>query len=194
MNDRPEAFCRYLLRARGNAPRPGRENSETTLLKMPNGKAGMWRLLPLCLLVGCVATNPDTSSGDGSSGTTGWRIVRTAEMPLESSGTTVEGQSSKRTFRDSNVSGWLDEKGNWNIRAEISHGRIRCATCEVGIQLGRGLPACSNVDWLTNVEYATRFRHCNSATRIHSGGGLSFLTVAVEAANCARVVVRCEGC
>ena len=89
---------------------------------------------------------------------------------------------------------WLDENGNWHLRSEISHGRIRCASYEVGVQLGKGVPACNNFQWLTRVDWLPRVRHCNSATRIHTGGGNFADIKAVEAASCARVVVRCEGC
>lgn len=154
----------------------------------------MWRLLPLCLLVACAAIDPDRSTSGGGSAGVQPRIIRALELPLQPPRLIVQGEPSRWTFRDFNVSGWVDEKGFWQIRSEVSHGRIRCAIYDVGVQLGRGRPACNNVDWLTKVEYAPRVRHCNSATRVHSGGGRFFDTLAVEATNCARVVVRCEGC
>lgn len=153
----------------------------------------MWRLLPLCLLVACVATDPKKSTSSSAAGAQA-RIVRALELPLQPPRVIVEGEPSRWTFRDFNVSGWLEEDGTWNIRSKVSHGRIRCAIYEVGLQLGRGRPACSNVDWLTAVESATRIRHCNSATRIHTGGGSFFDTAAVAEANCVRIVVRCKGC
>ena len=153
----------------------------------------MWRLLPLCLLAACVATEPKKSTGPGSAAAQ-TRVIRVLELPLQPPRVIVPGDPSRWTFRDFNVSGWLDERGHWNIRSEVSHGRIRCATYEVGVQLGRGLPACSNVNWMSDVQFASRVRHCNSATRIHTGGGTFFDTTAVEEANCVRVVVRCEGC
>jgi len=154
----------------------------------------MWRLLPLCLLVACVATDPKKSASSGGGSSVQPRVIRALELPLRPPTLIVEGEPSRWTFQDFNVSGWVDEHGLWSIRSEVSHGRIRCATYEVGIQLGQGLPACSNVKWLTNIEYVSRIPHCNSATRIHSGGGRFLDSAAVEAANCARVVVRCEGC
>jgi hypothetical protein len=154
----------------------------------------MWRILPLCLLVACAAIDPNRSTSGGGGASAQPHIIRALQLPLQPPTLIVQGEPSKWTFRDFNVSGWVDENGFWDIRSEISHGRIPCATYEVGVQLGRGRPACSNVDWLTNVEYGSRVRHCNSATRIHSGGGRFFDTSAVEAANCARVVVRCDGC
>ena len=155
----------------------------------------MWRVLPLCLLlVACVATDStkSTSGGQGAAGQP--RVVRAMELPLRPPRLIVPGEPARWTFQDFNVAGWVDENGAWHIRSEVSHGRIRCAVYEVGVQLGKGLPACSNVSWLTPVEYATRERQCNSATRVHNGNGRFFDTGAVAAANCARVLIRCEGC
>lgn len=155
----------------------------------------MWRLLPLCLLVAaCVTTGPKQTASDGGVAGTQPRVIRALELPLRPPTLIVENEPARWTFEDFNVSGWVDEQGLWSIRAEISHGRIRCAIYQVGVQLGKGLPACSNVTWLTHVEHASRVRHCNSATRIHSGGGRFLDKSAVEAANCVRMVVRCEDC
>jgi hypothetical protein len=154
----------------------------------------MWRLLPLCLLVGCVATDPQQSASGGSVAGAQARVIRALELPLRPPTLIVEGEPSRWTFQDFNVAGWVDELGFWQIRSEISHARFGCAIYEVGVQLGKGLPACSNVSWLTHVEFVSRVRHCNNATRIHSGGGRFLDNSAVEAANCARVLVRCEGC
>jgi len=154
----------------------------------------MWRLLPLCLLVACVATDPNRSASvEGGTGAQP-RIIRTLELPLRPPTLIVEGEPSRWTFQDFNVSGWVDDQGLWSIRSEVSHSRLRCATYEVGVQLGKGLLSCSNVRWLTDIEYVSRVRHCNGATRIHTGGGRFLDAAVVEAADCARVVVRCEGC
>ena len=154
----------------------------------------MWRLLPLCLLVACVATDPNKSASVGGGAGAQPLIIRTLELPLRPPTLIVEGEPSRWTFQDFNVSGWVDEQGLWSIRSEVHHARLRCATYEVGIQLGKGLLSCSNVTWLTSVEFASRVRHCNGATRIHTGGGRFMDTAVVEAANCVRVAVRCEGC
>ena len=154
----------------------------------------MWRLLPVCLLVACVATDPQRSTSSGSGASTHSRVIRALELPMQPPTLLIEDEPARWTFQDFNVAGWVDENGFWHTRSEVSHGRLRCATYEVGVQLGKGLPGCSNVRWLSDVEYASRVRHCNSATRIHSGGGRFFDTSIVEAANCVRVLVRCEGC
>ncbi|UCC56703.1 MAG: hypothetical protein JSU75_02790 [Gammaproteobacteria bacterium] len=92
------------------------------------------------------------------------------------------------------MQGWLDETGIWQFSMEVHHGRLRCATYETGIRLGKGNPACSNVEWLTGIEPVSRLRHCNSATRIHAGGGeISRAASRFAETSCVRVVVRCEG-
>ena len=79
-------------------------------------------------------------------------------------------------------------------QAEVSHRRLRCGTYETGVQLGSGNPACSDVRWLTEVAFVARQRQCNSATRLHRGGGrFSEAAIRLEQASCLRLVVRCEG-
>lgn len=153
----------------------------------------MWKLLPVCLLVACAMNDPQSSaSGDNQAGQ--GRIVGQVDLrvtPAEQVGTD---QPARITFGQQGMRGWLDETGAWHIRREIRHGRLRCATYETGIQLGRGSPACTNVDWQTGVDYATRLRHCNSAARLHEGGGRFAVTGnALEGVTCVRAVVRCEG-
>lgn len=152
----------------------------------------MWKLLPLCLLVSCAATDQQHASG-GNQPDQG-RVVRQVRLPVESSTQTVSGQPSKKTFGRQGMQGWLDETGVWQFRTEVNHGRLRCGTYETSIQLGRGNPACTDVEWLTAVEPVARLRHCNSATRIHAGGGeLSDGVNRFAETTCVRIVVRCEG-
>lgn len=153
----------------------------------------MWRLLPLCLLAGCVVTDPKQSA-DSAGATDGPRILRTAELPLSAATPTLGGGSMTRTFRGSWASGEVDTTGAWQFRSEVQHGRLRCATYEVGMQLGRGNPQCADARWVTGVEYGTRVRQCNSATRIHNGSGrFSSTGNRFAEANCVRVVLRCQG-
>ena len=92
------------------------------------------------------------------------------------------------------MQGWLDETGAWHIEGEVHHGRLRCATYQMGIQLGRSSRACVDAEWMTGIEYATRLRHCNSASRLHEGGGKFSGTVNLfQETGCVRVVIRCEG-
>ena len=159
----------------------------------------MWKLLPVCLLISCCllvscAVNNQQQPGSGGNQPNQGRIVRQVELPVESSAQTISGQPSKKTFQRQGMQGWLDATGAWHFSGEVHHGRLRCATYETGIQLGQGNPACFNVEWLTGVEYATSLRHCNSATRLHAGGGkFSDAANRLEDVNCVRVLVRCEG-
>ena len=159
----------------------------------------MWKLLPVCLLfssfllASCAVNDQQQSASDENQSAQG-RIVRQFELPLVSSAQTRSGQTSRSTFQKQGIQGWLDETGAWHISGEVHHGRLRCATYETGIQPGRGNPGCSNVEWLTDIEYVTRMRHCNSAKRLHVGEGrFSGMENRLEGASCVRVVVRCEG-
>lgn len=152
----------------------------------------MWKLLPVLLMVSCAVNDQQQPDGGNQSGQ--GRIVRQVELPVEPSVQAMRGQPAKKTFQRQGVQGWLDDAGTWHIRSEVHHGRLRCATYETGIQLGRGNPACSAVEWLTGIEYTTRLRHCNSATRLHAGSG-QFPAMAnrLQEVSCVRVVIRCEG-
>jgi len=154
----------------------------------------MWRLLPVFLLVSC-AVSDQQQPANGESEPTQGRIVRQMALPVESSAQAIRGQASKKTFQRQGVQGWLDETGAWHMEADVHHSRLLCGMYETGIQLGKGKAACSDeTEWLTGVQYATRLRHCNSASRLHVGGGRF-----PDAANrlgevtCVRVLVRCEG-
>lgn len=153
----------------------------------------MWKLLPLCLLVACT-TNDQQKPSSGESQPHQGRIVRQVVLPIESATKPIDNQPAKKSFRAKGLEGWLDETGAWHINAEVHHTRLRCGTYETGIQVGRGNPACVNVEWLSGVEYATRIRHCNSASRLHAGGGkFSDSVNHFNMFSCVRVVVRCEG-
>ena len=153
----------------------------------------MWRLLPLCLLAGCAALGPNAPS-DSNSGAAQARSIRTSNLPLSTSATTIDGRISHKTFQSSGVSGRVDSTGFWELRTLVSHGRLLCGVYEVGMQLGSGNQGCSEVRWLTDVEYVTRERQCNSAARIHTGGGrFQDARERFPILTCVRVVVRCEG-
>jgi hypothetical protein len=150
-------------------------------------------LLSALLLVSC-ATNqgagPDAGAGSEAPG----RVVGVSEISLEPLEYDADGQISALAFRGPDIRGSVRSGGTWEITRPISHGRIRCATYETGIQLGQGDPACSYVQWITAVDYGTRQTHCNSATRVHAGGGeLSDIGARFPSLNCVRVVTRCEG-
>ena len=90
--------------------------------------------------------------------------------------------------------GSLDGSGNWSLRAEIEHPRLRCATYEAGIRVGRGDSSCDNVEWLTAPQFGPERRQCNQATVVHTGSGSFALPQAeVGSINCVGVVLRCSG-
>jgi hypothetical protein len=153
----------------------------------------MWKLLPVLFLVSCAAIDPQRPN-NGDSGSAQGRIVRQVELPLQPVAQNLSGEASKKSFQRSGIQGWLDNKGVWQIRTEVHHSRLRCGTYRVGIQLGKGSPVCTNVAWLTDVEYVTRQLQCNSASRPHAGGSrFSNATKLFKEVTCVRVVVRCEG-
>lgn len=153
----------------------------------------MWRLLTVFLLASCAVNDSQRTAGEGDQ-INGDRIVQQVTLRLGPAAPAVDAEGSRMTFRKRGTHGWVDDTGAWQIEAEVDHGRFLCASYEVGIQLGVGDPACSNVTWLTEPEFVTRLRHCNHATRLHTGRG-RFTDPAdrIDEANCVRVVVRCEG-
>lgn len=157
----------------------------------------MWKLLPIILLVSCTATDHKGTAADGNS-TDGHRIVNTLNLPLNQATKPGTGQALSREFSRGGTQGWIQQTGDWHISRQVVHTRLLCATYETGIQLGKGngigKQACSNVEWLTDVQYGTRRTHCNSATLVHTGGGeFANMTDLFDDSTCVRVVTRCRG-
>ena len=153
----------------------------------------MWKLLPIILLASCTAADHKETASDENRPDT-HRIVNTLDIPLNLPSKPGTEQPLTREFSRRGARGWIQQTGAWHISSAVVHTRLRCATYETGIQLGKGNPACTNVEWLTNVDYGTRRTHCNSATLVHTGGG-GFANMAdiFETSTCVRVVIRCEG-
>lgn len=157
------------------------------------GDLRIWQFLPILLLTSCAVPDQQQPAGSADQSRE-WRIVRQAKMSLEPSTEAVGDQPARMVFRSTDVRGWLDGSGSWYFKAEVRHNRLRCATYQTGIQLGRGNPACSDVTWIGGVEYVTRLRHCNSAARLHAGSGtFSDRSNGMADVSCVRVVVRCDG-
>lgn len=154
----------------------------------------MWKLLPVCLLVACAANDPHQTASDGNQPAQD-RIVRQTVAPLASGTPAIGSEPSRSTFQRQGMRGWLDVTGAWHLRREVEHGRLRCATYQAGLQLGRGDRSCAGVEWLTEVRYLPALKHCNRATRLHEGNGRFTRSVngGLETVNCVRVQVRCEG-
>jgi hypothetical protein len=152
----------------------------------------MWKLLPLILLASCAVDEPLETVSE--SRPAGYRIVNIVDVPLNPTSRPGGEQGPAREFQRRDTLGWIRETGAWNIRAAVTHPRLRCATYETGIQLGAGNRACYEVRWLTNVEFGTRQTQCNNATLVHTGGGkLADGRSIFDASTCVRVVTRCVG-
>ncbi|MGD8785401.1 MAG: hypothetical protein PVG75_13235 [Thioalkalispiraceae bacterium] len=121
-------------------------------------------------------------------------VVNKVDLPLVAETQFNQRDELKKSFRTREVEGWLSADTNWFIKGTVSHQRLRCATYNIGIQLGKGNPACLNVEWLTNVEYGTKKKQCNSVSMVHTGGGMMpELANLLTEATCVRVVTRCSG-
>jgi len=151
----------------------------------------MQRSRPILSLIIAISAVAGCATG-GSTATGVPRIASQVDMPLRAADSGSQGAS--WTFHTAGIRGAVQASGTWNISAEVRHSRLRCATYETGIRLGKGNAACDKVDWLNDVQYGTKMMQCNGATLIHSGGGrLSLPPSSIGTANCVGVVVRCNG-
>jgi len=152
-----------------------------------------WKLLSLVLLASCAASEQtETPSAQSQQGD--FRIRSTVDLRLLSPSEPVGGQPARREFRRGDTEGWMTIAGLWSLRTPVQHSRLLCAIYETGIRLGRGDPVCTNVRWLTETEFSSRRRHCNSAVMIHLGEGrFPEGPQLFSEANCVRVVTRCQG-
>ena len=149
-----------------------------------------WKILPVCLLTACASTS---ETGGGTDSPADFRVVATRNLPLAPPSSLGQGQR-VRVYGSRNNGGNLTEEGFWSITKKVAHTRLLCATYETGVQFGRGDAACSNVNWLTDVDYVTRHKQCNSATMIHSGSGaVGDRKRVFDQSNCVRMVTRCRG-
>jgi hypothetical protein len=153
----------------------------------------MWKLLPIILLASCAATDHNEAVSD-KNGTGTYRIVNTLDVPLKLSSKPDTEKAVSKEFSQGETRGRIQQTGAWNISSAVVHTRLRCGTYETGIQLGKGNQACTDVEWLTDIDYGTRRTHCNSAALVHTGGGESAkMADLFETSTCVRVVTRCEG-
>ena len=100
----------------------------------------------------------------------------------------------KLEFKFGGASAWLNTKGDWNIKGGVKHNRVLCVTYQLGIRFGKGVNGCINPVWITDYEYGTNMKHCNSAELVHIGGGyFSELENKISEVTCAQVDVKCFG-
>lgn len=113
-----------------------------------------------------------------------------------SSGFSLPNEMKKIVFSTSQnaVSGWLRENGDWYIEATIQHRSFLCADYQVGVQFGQGDTGCLNVNWISDVQYATHQKQCNNAVLVHSGyQSNSDLLSHFGSITCVKAVIKCEG-
>lgn len=138
----------------------------------------------LCILVSTVIQAEQNAS----------KIVKSIDIRLIEKTHFNKNEPVKKVFKDFEYEGWFNSEGDWNIQGKVTHGRLRCATYELGVQLGKGSPACLNVKWLANTYYGTRKKQCNSVAMNHSGGGeIEMLTSGLKDITCVKVVTKCTG-
>lgn len=100
----------------------------------------------------------------------------------------------KLEFKFSGASAWLNTKGDWHVKGSIKHNRIRCANYQVGIRFGKANKGCNNPEWITDYEYGTNVKQCNSAEVEHIGGGyFAELENKIEDITCAQIDIKCFG-
>ena len=149
----------------------------------------MWKLLPIIILVSSAVIVQTATAADEASASSS-RIVNTMDLTLNSSSK----NGTDRMFEGTETQGSVDETGVWNLSTAVTHNRLRCATYETGIQLGKGNPACTKVEWLTEADFGSSRRHCNSAVMIHKGSGkFTGSNDIYQASTCVRVITKCTG-
>lgn len=121
-------------------------------------------------------------------------IIKSIDIQLIEKTRFNKNEPLKKVFKDFEYEGWLNSEGDWNIKGKVSHDRLRCAHYELGIQLGKGSPACLNVAWLSGIYYGTRKEQCNSVAMNHSGGGeIESLATELKYITCVKIVTKCTG-
>jgi hypothetical protein len=163
----------------------------TSMQSTGRRRPASWRVaaavvLGATLLAGCATEQAD----DDGAAAAAPRIVAQIDRPLRS-GSAPGGE---RVFQDGFVRGTLSPTGQWRLRGEIEHPRLRCATYQVGLRFGRGDAECAAVDWQTDTAFAPSRMQCNNATVVHTGeGAVALSPEALRALNCVRISVRCTG-
>jgi hypothetical protein len=153
----------------------------------------MQRLLVIAGLLavgGCASDQAARSDGSQDAP----RIIQETRLSLNTVRAGAQPAERRWTFTAQSIQGSLDGSGAWSLRTEIDHPRLRCATYEAGIRVGRGDASCDNVEWLTAPQFGPERLQCNQATAVHAGNGrLDLPQGAIGSINCVGVVVRCGG-
>lgn len=114
-------------------------------------------------------------------------------------GQVLPGQTQTLVFGHGEMLVTLGDGGLWEVEGPVRHNRFLCGTYQVGAKFGRGSPDCVNVNWLSDVQYVTSLRQCNSAVRIHKGNSLLAVDPApetpfdIDRVTCAQIYIKCNG-
>jgi hypothetical protein len=147
-------------------------------------------IIGLLAIGGCATDEAARSDGAEESS----RIIQETRLPLNTARAGAKPAERRWTFETRSIQGSLDGSGAWSLRAEIDHPRLRCATYEAGIRVGRGDASCNNVEWLTAPQFGPERLQCNQAAAVHAGSGRFDLPQGASGGiSCVGVVVRCRG-
>lgn len=121
-------------------------------------------------------------------------IKRYSAIPDKSVNWGTGGLPEKLAFKFDNANAWLRENGDFGLEAEVKHGWLMCGTYEVAVRFGIGIPACTNVSWISQPSYVRSHKQCNNSWMVHSGNG-SVPTISddFENINCAQLIIKCTG-
>lgn len=143
----------------------------------------------IVLLVCCLVSPASllASSPDGAK-------VRSETSLARRSSLNLPHEIPRLSFKFGEITAFVDEQGLASIEGPVKHTRFRCATYQLGLQLGEGKPGCTNVQWITEPVYFTSHKQCNSAVLIHSHAMkvVQFQQV-FPTVSCARRLIRCTG-
>lgn len=121
-------------------------------------------------------------------------VSRTTAPARASAIWTPEGKPQRLDFNYGDITAWIRHKGGWHIEGRVQHRGLLCGTYELGMRFGVGNPRCTDVTWLSEIEYGTGMRQCNSATQHHDGGGFQpGLAKDFARITCAERIIRCTG-
>jgi hypothetical protein len=106
----------------------------------------------------------------------------------------AEGKPTRKDFRLGDGAIWVRNGGEWRVEAQVSHPFLLCGTYRVGVHFGIRNPGCTNVQWLTDLDYVTGEIHCNQATRLHVGGDTTEgLRQRFAEISCTERTIKCTG-
>lgn len=100
----------------------------------------------------------------------------------------------KKEFDFGGYTAWLTQDGVWQVSGIAKHTRLRCGRYRMGMRFGAGSPGCMNVKWITEANYVTSHKQCNSAQMKHKGVGENqILEAKFDSVSCAERLIKCTG-